>query len=102
MEALTVLINQPEEYDRAVHGDDRVPSLPSGELLQIITKDRATVGGSDGIPRGAAVLTFMCEADGKARRAQYSLPIRLLKQALRLIDAGYDDDGLPKPGTFGR
>lgn len=92
-----VLINQPDEFDRAVHGDDRQRALPSGDDLRIITKDSAMESG-----RAGAVLTFTVESAGKLCRAQYTVPVRLLKQALRLIDAGYDDDGLPRPGTFGR
>lgn len=102
MERLDVIINNHNEFDRAVHGDDKLPSLPSGDDLKIITKDGGMQPGSDGRRRAVAVVTFSCEVDGKVRRAQYSVPVRLLKTALRLIDAGYDDDGMPIPGTFGR
>lgn len=97
MESVSVLINKPDEFDRAVHGDDKIPALPSGNVIQIITKDGGMVGG-----RACCVITFEAEVDGKIRRAQFSTSVRLLKQALRLIDAGYTDDGWPVPGTFGR
>lgn len=95
----TIKINQPDEFDRAVHGDDRVPALPSGDVIEIITKDAAMATHPK---RGAAVITWLVEVDGNIRRAQYTVPIRLLKSMLRAIDAGYDDDGMPRPGTFGR
>lgn len=98
METLPVLINQVDEFDRVVHGDDRMRSLPSGDDLRIITKDGGMTSG-----RACAVITFTTELPGGQRaRAQYTVPVRLLKFALRLLEAGYDDDGLPRPGTFGR
>lgn len=96
-EHCTVLINNHEEFDHAVHGDDRLRSLPSGDDLRIITKDGGMQSG-----RAVACITFTVEVDGQLRRAQYSVPVRQLMFALRLLEAGYIDDGLPRPGTFGR
>lgn len=96
-EHLSVRINQPDEFDRAVHGDDSVRSLPSSDDLTIVTKDGGMESG-----RAVACITFTCQHEGRLYRAQYTVPVRLLKTALRAIDAGYDDDGMPIPGTFGR
>lgn len=91
MELCDVSLNNPDLFDKSVHGDDGTPSLPSGNDIAIITKDGGMTSG-----RAAAVITWTCEVDGKLRRAQYSIPVRALKVALRLIDAAYNDDGFPR------
>lgn len=88
MEVLQVLLNQPDEFDRAVHGDDRVPALPEGGDLALITKDQATVNGAAG-----AVLTFTVELDGKLRRAQTVVTVKNLMLALRILEARYEGTG---------
>lgn len=96
-EVLPVLINQPDEFDRAVHGDDQLRALRECGDLRLITKDDAMVSG-----RAGAVFAFTVELDGRLFRAQATVPVRLLKLALRIVESGYDDDGMPRPGTWGR
>jgi hypothetical protein len=96
-EQVAILVNQPDEFDRAVHGDDAMPALPSGNDLTIITKDGGMQSG-----RAVACITFTAEVDGKLWRAQYSVGVRQLMLALHFLRAGYTEDGMPLPGTFGR
>jgi len=91
MEKCDVMLQKPDLFDRAVHGDDAIPALPSGDDIAIITKDGAMTSG-----RASACITWTCMSDGKLRRAQYSIPVRQLKLVLRLLDAAYDDDGFPR------
>lgn len=92
MERIEVQLNQPDLFDRAVHGDDQIRALPSGTYLQIITKDGGMASGA-----ACAVVTFTTEGpDGKIYRAQFSTSVRLLKASLAILDGRYDDDGMPR------
>ena len=97
MEQFSIYINEPDRFDAAVHGDGRVKSLPSGDRIELITKDDGTESG-----RGAAVITFFVDVDGVAKRAQFTTTIRNLRTALEAVAIAYDDDGRPRPGVFGR
>lgn len=88
MEALDVLLDKPELFDRAVHGDDKYPALPNGANLAIITKDNAMVSGA-----AAAVVTWTVEIEGKIRRVQYTISIRHLHALGAILRGAYDDSG---------
>lgn len=61
MEAVTILLDKPAEFDAAVHG-----GLKEGQDLHFISKDDAT---EDGKP--AVVITFTVQLpDGALARAQ--------------------------------
>lgn len=91
MEEIRVMIDRPAEFDHALHGDDKVPALKDGGDLMVITKNKAMQSG-----RAGAILTFTVEVDGKLRRAQTVVPVRLFKTVLSILNAAYDDDGMPR------
>lgn len=88
-ERMDLILNEPGQFDRAVHGDDRVPALPSGSDLAIITKDGGMQSG-----RAVAVITFTVEVNGKLRRAQYTVSVRHLKALGAWLNGAYDDEGM--------
>lgn len=86
MEHITITLGNDAEYDRAVHGDDKVPSLLEGGDLAFITKDRALTSGRAGI-----VITFTVEVDGKLRRAQAVTTVRNMHMLAAALEGRYDD-----------
>jgi hypothetical protein len=88
MEHVTLKLGQPDEYDRAVHGDDAIRSLPQGSAIELITKDNGTVGGN-----GIAVLCWTTEIDGKVVRCQATTTVGLLQVALAGLNGRYKEGG---------
>lgn len=92
MEHVQILLGQDAEYDRAVHGDDKLPALKEAGDLQFITKDHALVSGRAGI-----VITFTVDVDGKPRRAQATTTVRNMQMLAAAITGRYDEDGRVRP-----
>lgn len=88
MEHLSLKLGKADEYDRAVHGDDKVPSLPQGSDIELITKDVVTHGGKAG-----AVLCWTTEIDGKVVRCQATTTVALLQMMLAGLNGRYEDGG---------
>lgn len=88
MEHLTLTLGKADEYDRAVHGDDAIRSLPQGSDIEIITKDDGTVGRN-----GIAVLCWTTEIDGKVARCQATTTVALLQVALAGLNGRYEEGG---------
>lgn len=98
MEHLTLRLGQADEYDQAVHGDDKIASLPQGSDIVLITKDEGTVNG-----KAIAVLCWITEIDGKVVRCQATTTVALLQTALAGLNGRYEEgwklrDHLAKAG----
>ena len=91
---LILHFDAPELFDEIILGTAPLETLPEGGDLSLITKHGGTVSG-----RAIAMLTFTAQVDGRMRRAQSVTPVKLLKSALRALDARYDDDGFPRGVT---
>lgn len=93
METLTVTFDDGtgKNYDTLLRGLDGIPTLAEFGDLAICTKHRAMESG-----RAAAIITFMVEVDGKRCRAQAVTPVRQLIQTLKILQAKYTDDGMPR------
>jgi len=87
---LSLHFNAPEMFDAIIQGTAPHPTLPEGGDLTLITKHDGAISG-----RAIAMWTFTVEVDGKMRRAQAVTSIKLLKGALRMLDAKYNDEGFP-------
>lgn len=92
--AITIALNQAQQFDEAVHGKD-VRALPDGGDLQIITKDGATEQG-----RALACLTFTVQLpDGSLARAQTVTSVRNLVGAFHALLGRYGHEGKPQLET---
>ena len=91
MEALTLKFDSGTLFDAIIQNMAPGETLAEGGDLELITKHSATQSG-----RAIAMLTFTVQVDGQLKRAQAVTSIRLLKTALRAIEAKYDDDGFPR------
>jgi len=87
---LTLHFDAPEMFDAIIQGTAPHATLPEGGDLTLITKHDGAISS-----RAIAMWTFTVEMDGKMRRAQAVTSIKLLKSALRMLDAKYNDDGFP-------
>lgn len=92
MEAVSIVLGQDDAYDRAVHGDDKLPALREGGDLQFITKDHALVSGRAGI-----CIAFSVEVDGKLRRAQATTTVRNMQMLAAALSGRYDENGMVRP-----
>jgi hypothetical protein len=88
MEHIALKLGKSDEYDRAVHGDDKVRSLPQGGDIEITTKDDGTVGGN-----AIAVIHWTTELDGKVMRCQGTTTVALLMMAAAGLSGRYDERG---------
>lgn len=93
MEHLTVKFDDDtgKDYDTLLRGLDGVRTLPENGDLAICTKHGAMESG-----RAGAIITFTVDVDGKLCRAQAVTPVRQLIAALKLLQAKYTDDGMPR------
>lgn len=88
MEHVNIKLNNPAEFDQAVHG-----GLPEGGDITLITKDRATEGGA-----AAVVLAWTVQLPGGGvALAQAVTTVKCLKMALAALQGRYDDDGRLRP-----
>lgn len=96
MEHTSIKINEPDQFDRLVHGDDKAPALPSNAELEIVTKNGGMASGA-----ACVAISWLVDVDGKARRAQFSTSVKQLISLLRILDSAYFETGFPRPGTYG-
>jgi hypothetical protein len=84
MNAISLLLGQDAEFDKAIRGPN---TLPDRGDLKIITKDKGTEGGNP-----IAVLTFTVQLpDGKEYKAQTVTTVRLLLSVLAGLRGRYGD-----------
>lgn len=88
MEHICLKLGKADEYDRAVHGDDKVPSLPQGTDMEITTKDVGTENG-----KAIAVLHWTTEVNGKVMRCQATTTVALLLMVAAGLSGRYDEGG---------
>lgn len=82
MEKISVLMGQPEEFDKAVH-----EGLPEGGDIRIVVKEGAMVSGAHGI-----VITWTVQLpDGEIKTAQATTSLRTFAAAAQLLRARYPD-----------
>lgn len=86
---VTILLDDAKAYDEALHGTD-MRVLQDGGDLRVITKHNAMQNG-----RAACLLTFTVDVAGKPARAQTVVSLRLFKVIAKMLNAKYDDDGMP-------
>lgn len=88
MEHATILLGKSEEYDKHVHGEPGLPSLPQGSDIVLITKDFGTVN-----ERALAVISFETEIDGKRYRCQATTTVAILQMMAASLNGRYEDGG---------
>jgi hypothetical protein len=94
METVRVILDNYEgAFDKTVHGQSGMETLPQVSPIRIITKNNGTDGG-----RAIACVTFDAEIDGRIVRVQAVTTMRLLRGACQILMAKYSADGLPTDG----
>ena len=93
MEQLTVKFDDDtgKDFDTLLRGLDGIRTLAEGGDLVICTKHGALESG-----RAGAIIAFTVDVDGTLCRAQAVTPVRQLIFALKLLQAKYTDDGMPR------
>lgn len=86
MEHVSIKLGQADEYDRAVHGDDKLPALLQASTVEFITKDVALTSGRAGI-----VITFEVDLGGKRYRAQATTTVRNMQMLAAALEGRYED-----------
>jgi hypothetical protein len=86
MEHISIKLGNDAEFDRAVHGDDKLRSLAQVSDLEFITKDDALTSGRAGI-----VVAFTVDIDGKQYRAQATTTVRNINMLAAALDGRYED-----------
>lgn len=86
---VTILLDNTAAYDEALHGTD-MPVLQDLGDVRIITKHGAMESGAT-----ACVITFTVNVAGKPARAQTVVSLRLFKILSKVLNAKYDDEGIP-------
>lgn len=90
---LTVMLDNTDLYDAIIRGKTSLPTLKDGGDLLIITKHGAMYPSD----AAGACLTFTAETPaGQLARVQTVVSVKLLLTTLRILEANYTDDGIPR------
>lgn len=91
-ETINIALDRPDLYDKYVHGEPGVRSLAQAGPVSVVTKHKVTTKGNSG-----AVVTFLVVLpDGTHARAQAVVTMKLLLASLKVLDARYTDEGIPR------
>ena len=92
MEHATIVLGNPQEYDKAVHGEPELPSLPQGSDITLVTKDFGTDAG-----KAIACLWWTTVVNGKPVRVQATTTVAILQMMLASLNGRYEDGGRLRP-----